>query len=174
MDQPFLLVSNAARESRVVITVILWILVAVPIVGLICWRAFNTFGPTAASIVGGVLSVAAIVFVVIWVSRKERYTLTVAPAAIRVVDGKGQLIESLASQSLEFELACHVYTGRPALRIPVVVLRDKTHEITIGANASREPPATARQVAAPRFLVEEEAELSRLTAALGSVRGSGK
>jgi hypothetical protein len=174
MDQPFLLVSNAARESRVLITVILWVVVALPLVGLICWRVFNTFGPNAASIVGAVLSIALIVVVVVGVSGKKRYTLIVAPEVIRVFDGKGTLIESLAARGLEFELACHVYTGRPSLRIPVVVLRDKTHEVTIGANSSREPPATTREVPAPRFLVEEESELSRLTAALAAVRATGR
>lgn len=173
MDQPFLLVSNTAKESRILIPLILWVLVAAPLLGLICWRVVKAFGPTAGNIVGAGLGITLIVFVIVLFSRKNRYTLTFAPDAIRLVDDRGNVIESLPADSLESEIACHVYTGRPTMRIPVVVLHDKTHELTIGANSSVEPPATTRQVPAPRFLVEE-AEMPRLIAILAAVRGSAK
>jgi len=174
MDQPFVLVSNPAREGRILLTVILWVLVAAPLLGLICWRVVKTFGPTAGSIVGAGLSVALIVLVVVLFSRHHRYTLTLGSDAIRVVDDKGKLIESLAADSVDSELACHVYTGRATLRIPVLVLRDRTHEVTIGANSSEEPPATTRRVPAPHYVLEEPAELNRLIAALAAIRGSRK
>lgn len=173
MDQPFLLVGNAARESRVLITVVLWVLVAAPLLGLICWRVVKAFGPAAGNIVGAGLAITLIVFAIVLFSRKSRYTLTFAPDAIRLVDDRGKVIESLAADSIESEIACHVYTGRGTNRIPVVVLHDKFHELTIGANSSAEPPATTRQVSAPRFLVEE-AELPRLIAVLAAARRPAK
>jgi hypothetical protein len=78
-------------------------------------------------------------------SRKEHYTLTVTPEAIRVVDDRGKLIESLALPNLELEIACHEYAGRATMRMPVVVLREKTHELTVGGNTSEEPPPTTRR-----------------------------
>jgi hypothetical protein len=173
MNQPFVLVSNAARESRILLLVIVWVFVVLPVVGLICWRVATAFGLTAASIAGGGLAITLIVLMVLSFPRKERYTLTVEPEAVRLVDGKGKLLETLAPRALELEIACHEYVGRGTMRIPVVVLRGKTHELTIGANSPEEPPTAARRVPAPRFLIER-AELPRLIAAVKAAQGSAK
>ncbi len=173
MDPSFALVSNPARESRILLLLVLWFCVALPIVGLICWRVASAFSLRAASITGGALAVGLLVVLVVLYSRKQHFTLTVTSEAIRLVDREGRVVDSLAPAGIEMDVACHEYVGRAPMRIPVVVLRDKAHELTIGANASQEPPPATRRVAAPRYLVEQ-ADLPRLIAAVSAARGSAR
>jgi hypothetical protein len=166
MDQSFVLIDNTARGSRVAMMVMLWLLVVVPLLALTLSRLGTVFGRTGAGIVGVGLSIVLVVAIALWFSRKQHYTLTIDTTAVRVVSNKGKLIESLDRRHVELEIAQHEYVGRATMRIPVVVLRQKTHELTIGANASEPPPATSRRVPAPRYLLEQQAELPRLIAVL--------
>lgn len=171
MEQSFALVNNTARESRLLMLFVGWIVI-LPVMGLVFWRVRLALGPTAASIAGGICGVLAIGLIIFWYSRREHYTLTVSPSSITVVDSRGKEVESLALGDTEVVLAAHQYLGRVPMRLPVLVLREHARVITVGANAWAEPGVT-RNVAAARFLIEPQ-DLPRLKATVESSQRRGR
>jgi hypothetical protein len=171
VDQSFALVGNTARESRIWMLLVIW-MVLLPVMGLVFWRIRARFGHAAAAIAGGTFGILAIGLLVFWYTRRERYTLTITPSSIALIDARGTTIESLPLADTEMVLAAHGYAGRVPMRVPVLVLRAHGREITVGANTWAEDGMT-REVPAARFLIEPE-DLPRLKAAVESRRQPGR
>jgi hypothetical protein len=167
VEQSFALVSNTAREGRIWMALLVW-MVLLPVMGLVFWRIRIVFGHTAAAVAGAVVGVVAIGLLVFWYTHRERYTLTITPSSIAIIDARGNTIESLARADTEVVLAAHQYAGRVPMRLPVLVLRARGREITVGANTWADS-AIQTDVPAARFLVDP-GELPRLKAAVESPR----
>lgn len=166
-EASFALTTNTGTPGRVLLFVAGLNVVALPLAGVVTWLALEAFGPAVAMAAGVAVLVPVLVVMATLFTRKTPHRLTVTPFAVTLLDARGRVVTKLDRRAVSHELASHTTSGRLAFHIPVVVVRGDAGEIAVGAMTFDEPPAGARRVSAPPYLVEAR-EIGRLVDALGS------